>query len=111
MNDVNLRIAPSLCALYLDVCMYVFLYACMLHARKTRAPHVGWQIGEDKRRTRTGDKRNIIRWTRLGENYFENVIHEIRENDDEYRTVPRQHLSNKTAYNICNNSNNKCKIQ
>lgn len=66
---------------------YIWIFVCMsssrmrvryTHEKRVRcAPHVGWQIGEDKRRTCTGDKRNIIRWTRLGENYFviENVIH------------------------------------
>lgn len=58
-----------LCARYIwmFVCMCVYgacecvytLYApkkntCVAH------PALGWQIGEDKRRTRSGDKRNII---------------------------------------------------
>jgi len=66
MDDVNLRIAPSLCALYLDACVYVHACVCVyaLHAQKKNTcaarPAFGWQIGEDKRRTRSGDKRNII---------------------------------------------------
>lgn len=88
--------------------LYMYAFSCtrVCYTRtKTRAlrraPHVARQIGEDKRRTRTGDKRNIIRWTRLGENYFaiENVVHRHgRAMSIQDRAM---HLSNKTVCIQC----------
>lgn len=52
MDDVNLRIAPSLCALYLDVCMCTRVRACVytLHVRyKTRALRAPRLVGRLER--------------------------------------------------------------
>lgn len=104
MNDVNLRITPSLCALYLDVYMYVS-HACVLHARKMCArPTLVGRLGRVNVETCTGDKTEY--YTRLDENYF--VIENIIYTDTGELHAEAMHLSNKVlrVYMFACNSNN-----
>lgn len=91
---------------------YIWMFICISRMRVCythekcvrRAPYVGWQIGEGKRRTCTGDKRNIVRWTRLDENYF--VIENIIYTDTREYTLRQCIYRIKLHVYVYSNSNN-----